>query len=261
MEEKDKQLADEISKQVVDGIKKDLKGPIFGKGKGVLSLGLIKDIIIIAIVLFIGFSINNFGNKLKSVTTLDKLGDHDLTLENNGFLGFTAADFQEAIVGKATQKALFIVDEQELSVESTITQAGLFGWGALEKNQAVIYAGTAQYTVDLSKLSSKDIKVDDESHTITVEVPAVELHEVAFNPDKTIIGDSSNGLLAFGKVKLDMEQQQAVETEAKAKLEAKAKEEVCFNKAREYAKYSLRDFFETTIESVTNSYKVKVNFN
>ena len=119
----------------------------------------------------------------------------------------------------------------------------------------------AQYTVDLSKLSKGDIKVDDDSHTITVNVPAVELHNVTFDPHKTVLGDSKNGLLAFGKVKLDMEQQAKFEAAAVDELTKKAEQEESFNKAREFAKYSLRDFFETTIESVTNSYKVKVNFN
>ena len=52
--------------------------------------------------------------------------DHDLTLENDGIFGFTVADFEEPILGEATRQRLLIVEEQEVYVNTTIMDTGLF---------------------------------------------------------------------------------------------------------------------------------------
>lgn len=192
--------------------------------------------------------------------TVAPVEDHDLTLENNGIMGFTAADFEEVIVGAAEKKALLIVDEQELSVVSDITQAGFLNWNIFSKNQSVTFYGTGQYTVDLSDIKSSDISVDDDAHTITVKIPHVELHAVVLDPNKTVFGDTDKGLLAFGDIKLTAEQNNQIIAEGEAKLWDRGLESDLMDKADSFAKYVLRDFFETFTDEVSNTYKVKIEF-
>lgn len=247
-------LVNEISEKVIKGIKKDLPkgGKSFLSLMDILKLGLIVMLVLWGYDFYKGYKFNT--------GTVEPVEDHDLTLENNGLLGFTAVDFENVILGAAEKKALLIVDEQELSVPSVIVKAGAFNWNILSKNQSVTYYGVGQYTVDLSKIKGSDITVNDDAHTVTVTIPHAELHNVFFDSNKTVFGDVEKGLLAFGDIKLTAEQYNAIEVEAVEKLTERASEEDCLTKADNFAKYVLRDFFETFTDEVSNSYKVKVEF-
>lgn len=253
MEENNKELAKQISDEVVKEIKKQTpKVSIFSK------LTIIKDIIMLVLIAVLVF----YGVKLYKGINLDTVSveGHDLTLENHGILGFKATDFKEAILGTAKKEALLVVDEQEISVVTITTQTGLFNLGLFSKNQSVTFAGISQYVVDLSELNDDNITVDDDSHTVTVKVPHAKFHLVKIEPDKTMIADTEKGLLAFGDIKLTQEEQNKIHAEAEARLTQKATEEEPLKKADQYALYVLRDLFETSIGSITNSYKVKVEF-
>ena len=256
MEEKDKELAKQISDEVVKEIKKELpKKPIgryYDIVKDLITVGLILVIVFFGIKLYKGFEMNT--------KILEPVEDHDLTIDNNGFLGYTAVDFENAVLGAAKKEALLVVDEQEISVVSTTTKAGLFNLGVFSKNQSVTFVGMSQYAVDLKKLTKENISVDNESHTVNVKVPHAEFHLVKIDHDKTIFADTEKGLLAFGDIKMTQEENNEIEKEATARLEEKAKEPEPMKRADQYALYVLRDLFETSINSVTNSYKVKVEF-
>lgn len=256
MEEKDKELAKQISDEVVKEIRKDLPkkgfGGYYGIIKDVITIGLILVVVFFGIKLYKGFEMNT--------TILEPVEEHDLTVNNKGVLGYTAVDFEEAVLGAAKKEALLVVDEQEISVVTTTTQTGLFNLGVLSKKQSVTFVGTSQYVVDLKKLVKENISVDDESHTVTVKVPHAEFHQVTIDHNKTIFSDTEKGLLAFGDIKMSQEESNKIDAEAAEKLEAKARETEPMKKADQYALYVLRDLFETSITSVTNSYKVKVEF-
>lgn len=256
MEEKDKQLAKEISEEVVSEIKKEM--PKFSLGR---KYNLIKDVVsIVLILVVVVFGIKLYKSFEINKTEVAPVEEHDLTLENDGILGFTVADFEDAILGTASKKALLIVDEQELSVPSVITQTGLFNLGVFTKNQSVTYYGIGQYTVNLETITKDSISVDEESNTVIVKVPHPELHNVIFDTKKTVFGSSEKGLLAFGEIKLTVEEQNKVEQEAVKKLEERALESDCVEKANKYAMYVLRDFFEVAIGEVTETYKIKIEF-
>ena len=131
--------------------------------------------------------------------------DHDLTLENDGIFGFKAADFEEPILGEATRQRQLIAEEQEVYVNTTITDTGLFNLGVFNKQQALTIHGTGQYTID--RLSRSDISLNEQTYELTIRIPHAELHDTIFDPAQTEIGDTKNGWLAFGSIKLDAEQQ------------------------------------------------------
>lgn len=254
MDEKDKELAKEISTEVVSQMKKSMpKTSIFTMIKDLISIALIIVVVIFGVKIYNGLGFNG----PKEVAPVE---EHDVTLDNKGFLGFTVADFEDVVVGAATKEALLMVTEQEVSVVTTITQTGLFNWNVFTKNQPVTYYGDAEYTVNLKDITGQSISVDNDTNTVTIKVPHVEMHKVAFNPTKTKLGDPDKGLLAFGDIKLDQDQQKEVETGAIEKLTSRAKEADLMNKADEYAIYVLRDFFETAIGSVAKTYRVKIEF-
>lgn len=257
MEENEKQeIVKEISDEVVKEVKRNMSknksfGNLFGLFKDIVTLVLVALIFIFGMKLYDGFK--------KNTTILDVEG-HDLTLNNNGLLGFTVADFSDVIVGTATKKALLIVTEQELSVVSTITKAGLFELGVFSKNQSVTYYGTGQYTVDLSNLSIDNITLDNANYTVTVTVPHPTLHEVIINTSKTVFGDTEKGLLAFGDIKLTTEENNKIMDEAHNKLMTRGLEKDCMNKADELTKYVVRDLFEVAIADISKMYKINIEF-
>ena len=97
--------------------------------KGVLSL-----LITLAILGGVGIYIHERNQANEGVAPVE---DHDLTFENDGIFGFTVADFEEPILGAATRQRLLIVEEQEVYVNTTITDTGLFNLGVFNKQQAL----------------------------------------------------------------------------------------------------------------------------
>ena len=186
------------------------------------------------------------------------VADQDLTLENHGILGFKAADFEEPILGKSEQQSLLIVDEQEVSVNSVITQAGLFNWAITSKTLNETIYGTGIYTVDLSKVRRSSIEFDEEQFTVYVHIPYPELHEVTFDPEKTVLGDVQRGWLAFGEVTMTAEQQKTFEIEAKNKLTARLNEQDSFERAVKFAKLSAYELYQPVVSAVSPAYKVAI---
>ncbi|MBR3264644.1 MAG: DUF4230 domain-containing protein, partial [Erysipelotrichaceae bacterium] len=135
-------------------------------GKGISKAGIkngllstLPTILLIAILaILIVPKINSLNNGLQHMFKVDApVEDHDMTLENYGFLGHTVADFEEAILGDSEKLKKLEVYKQEVSDVGTITDTGLFNLGMFTKNQVITYYGTAVYTVDLSRLSKSDI--------------------------------------------------------------------------------------------------------
>lgn len=209
----------------------------------------------IALIVGLVFIYNQIKPKNPEVAQLE---DHDMTLENNGIFGFTAVDFEEAILGQATRQQLLIVDEQEVSVAETISNAGLFNWKLFNKAQNQTIYGTGEYTIDLTQIDKNDIELDEETFTVTIHVPYPELHNVIFDPEKTKIGDTDKGLLAFGEIKMTPEQTQQYQVEAVNKLTERLNEDDCFDKAVRYTRMSAYDVYQPIVSSVSPAYKVEI---
>ena len=186
--------------------------------------------------------------------------NHDLTLENNGIFGFTAADFQEPILGEATRQRLLIVEEQEVYVNTTITETGFLNWGVFNKQQPLTIHGTGEYTVDLAEIEPSDIVLNEDTYELTISIPHAELHNVDFDPGKTEVGDAQNGWLAFGDIKLTAEQQKEFEVRAKEELTTKLSEDKCYEEADRFAKLSTYETYQAIVKTVSPAYKVVIQF-
>lgn len=196
----------------------------------------------------------------KANETVAPVEDHDLTLENDGIFGFTAADFEEPILGEATRQRLLIVEEQEVYVNTTITDTGLFNWGIFNKQQVFTIHGTGQYTIDLTKITRQDIYLDEDTYELTIKIPHAELHQVTFDPTKTEVGDAQNGWLAFGSIKLDAEQNKQFEVEANEKLKARLNESERFEEADRFAKLAAYEIYQPIVRTISPVYKVVIEF-
>ena len=186
--------------------------------------------------------------------------DHELTLENNGIFGFTVADFEEPILGESTRQRLLIVEEQEVYVNTTITETGLFNLGVFNKKQVLTIHGMGQYTIDLTEITADHIKLNEDTYELTIQIPHAVLHQTIFDPSKTEIGDAQNAWLAFGSIKMDAEQQKVFETKAKEELHAKLSEQECLEEADRFAKLSAYETYQPIVKAVSPAYKVVIEF-
>ena len=193
--------------------------------------------------------------KAPEVTPLE---DHDVTLENNGIFGFKAVDFEDAVLGASQRQELLIVDEQEVSVPAIITQAGLFNWDITSKSLIETIYGTGEYTIDLSKVTRDSILFDEDLYTVVIHVPYPELHSVVFNPEKTVIGDTKRGWLAFGEIKMTADEIKTFENAAIVKLTARLNEDDCFEKAVRFARLSAYELYQPVVSSISPAYKVTI---
>ena len=222
-------------------------------------LSIIKLVLCIVIIGGLIYGYTSLRNKAdRNFQILASVDSHDMTLENHGIFGYKAVDFSKVILGEAKRQTLLIVDEQEVSINSTITNAGFLDIGIFSKNQSVTYYGTGTYTIDLSQLTEDDISLDDSTFTVTVTVPYPELHSVAFDPNKTVVGDVDRGWLAFGDITMTSDEQKKVEEEAVKRLTEELSESDCFDKAARYAKLSATELFQPIIEQVSPAYKLNV---
>lgn len=221
------------------------------KMKGILSL-------VVAASLLCGFC---YWQGKKSVDKpVTPIENQDLTLENDGIFGFQAADFEEPILGAAKKEQLLIVEEREVAVNTTITDTGFLNLGVFNKEQALTIYGTGQYTIDLSKISKKDIQLNKETCELTVHIPHAELHDVHFDPEKTEIGDTTKGWFSFGSIKFDLEQQKQFEVTAEEKLAEKLNEKERLEEADRFAKLSAYETYLPIVKAISPAYTVVIEF-
>ncbi len=246
-----------IEKTVDESVDKAFKK--YGKRSGFSLFSLRKLISLFILAALIGTGVYWY-NRYIADDKVASIENHDLTLKNNGIFGFTVADFEEVILGEATRQRLLIVEEQEVYVNTTITDTGLFNLGVFNKKQALTIHGTGQYTIDLTQINVNDISLDEGTYELTIRIPHAVLHQTSFDPEKTEIGDSQNGWLAFGSIKLDMEQQKEFETTANEKLEEKLSEKERLEEADRFAKLSAYETYQPIVKTISPAYKVIIEF-
>ena len=237
------------------------KGAGRGKFRTMLLQALLILLIVAGAVYVINRRVNAFNDKLESVFHFeDPAESHDLVLENNGILGYTAADFEEAVLGDAQKQKKLQVMTQEVSDVSTITEAGLLNWSVFTKNQLITYNGTAVYTVDLSEISSSDISFNEAEKIVTLKIPHAKMEEINIQEDKIQFGDTTGGLLAFGDLHMTPEDIAKVQAGARAKMEQKLEEDHVIDQADRFAKLAVWELYSPIIKSVAKDVSLEVEF-
>ena len=172
------------------------------------------------------FRFRNFTGDLKEIVSREvPVEERDLTLENHGIFGYTAADFQEAILGDSQQLKKLEVYSTEISEAATLVDTGLANLKVFTKTQLFNYKGTVTYTVDLGGLSKEDISLDEEGMKVHLKIPHAVQEEININENDIELGDVDRGLLGIGEVSMTPEEQQKLQSEARNKMQEKLDEE------------------------------------
>ncbi len=235
-----------------------------GAGRGIGLFELLKTFILIALIAGVGFMVyrfNNFTGNLRELVERDApIEERDLTLQNHGILGYTAADFQEAILGDSEQLKKLEVYTTDISGAATLVDTGLANLKVFTKTQLLNYKGTVTYTVDLGELSKDDITLDEEAMTVHIKIPHAMQEEININEKDLEVGDVERGLLGIGEISMTPEESQEVQTEARNKMQEKLDEENVIAEADRFAKMSVWEIYQPIIDKVTTGYSLEVEF-
>lgn len=220
---------------------------------------LFRTVLVILLAAAVFFTCSQyFADKKGQNTDVNPVEDHQETFENHGIFGYKAADFQDVVLGRSKQEEKLIVENQEASIPTTITDAGLFNLNITTKVQNITLYGTGEYTIDLSEVSDADVTLNEDTFTVTIAVPYPELNSVFFDSEKTVIGDTERGWLAFGSIKLDAEETKKFETDAQNRLKEELSKQPHFDEAVRFAKLSAYEVYQPVVSAVSPAYKVEI---
>lgn len=171
-------------------------------------------------------------------------------------------NFSEVILGQQQETRKLIVSTHEATV-STQLAASLINnldFDFLTKTQKLSYSGTGYFVVDLDNLTAANIIDDAENKTLTIQIGHAYLEVVDIDPEKVIVDDVKQGLLAWGKIKLTVNDYLAIEKELINRMEDKFNTVENGQKADGLALQMVREVYEPVIKAIDPEYSVVVEF-
>ena len=156
-------------------------------------------------------------------------------------------NFDKLRLEKAKQDSSLRVYSQKSSVWEKATKNGL--WAPLySQSKTIIFHGIGEYYIDLTKIHDSDITVHADTQTVDIHVPSPELR-VIYDPDATEFLDTNNAMLRFGEMQVPPEMMNALETEAKVKIqEAIESDPDSLKTANDYAAIAIQGLFEPVLK-------------
>ena len=176
------------------------------------------------------------------------------------FAGYTALDFEEAIMGAAKESQELIVMEQPMQLTTTITKSGLGDLSIFMKTKNITYYGTGIYTVDLAGVKGDSISVDNDKKTVTITIPHADLKTVDPDYDKIEFEDTELGMFAIFDLTLTAEQQNEIEKSVMEDMAKMLTEDQYMKQADQLATKQAWDTFQPLISAVAPDYRLEIQF-
>ena len=171
-------------------------------------------------------------------------------------------DFSEVIIGTQEETRKLIVSTQEATVSTELTSELIrqLDFDFLKKTQKVSYTGKGYFVVDLDNLTKENIVQDKQEKTVTIKIDHVYLQAIEIDPEKIIIDEVKEGLLARGDIKLTVKDYNAIEKELRNRMEEKFNTAENGQKADAIALQMVKEVYEPVIRAIDSSYELYVEF-
>ena len=171
-------------------------------------------------------------------------------------------DFSEVIIGKHEETRKLIVSTQEGTVSTELTDRLIkkLDFNFLKKTQNVSYTGTGYFVVDLDNLTKDRIIQDKQNKTLTIQIDHAYLQAIEIDPNKIIIDEVKEGLLARGDIELSVQDYNTIEKELRNRLEDKFNTSANGQKADKIALQMVKEVYEPIIKAIDPSYEVQIEF-
>ena len=219
---------------------------------------IIRGVVLIAILIAVLFFLPKVRDFLTPDINID-MPDSLSGLLPDETMGYNQIDFSNAILGESRTKSDFVVLEQDVSVSTRVSQA-LANLALFEKSQIIRSYGMGVYTVDLSKLLSTDIALDNKLNLVTIVIPHATLAYVTVDVEKTEFEETKKALFAFGEIKLTNEQLNLLEQNIQDAMKEQLGSADMLAKADEFALSQVQKLLEPIVKSVSAKYILKVAF-
>ena len=176
----------------------------------------------------------------------------DTEVQNTGFMKAETQKVLSATVEslRSENKMLVFAYKGSVTVESK-TQYRIPGTDrylpGVEGVQTLVVPFVNNYYLDLSKLTLADISYDEQARRVTVELPAVEMGDVAFQPERAVI--INNGLLTFSQATVDELMRKSYGSARRAAI-AQAQQPGMKQQAQKNAVANIQGYFEIPLRIV-----------
>lgn len=171
-------------------------------------------------------------------------------------------DFSEVIIGTQEETRKLIVSTQEATVSTELTSELIrqLDFDFLKKTQKVSYTGKGYFVVDLDNLTKENIVQDKQEKTVTIKIDHAYLQAIEIDPEKIIIDEVKEGLLARGDIKLTVKDYNAIERELRNRMEEKFNTAENGQKADAIALQMVKEVYEPVIRAIDPGYELYVEF-
>lgn len=179
-------------------------------------------------------------------------------LEDSG----VEVNFSEVLLGKQEEERKLIVSTQEATVSTELSDRLIqkLDFDFLKKTQKVSYTGKGYFVVDLDDLTGEDIIDDKEKRILTIQIDHAYLQAIEIDPDKIIVDDVKEGLLARGDIELTVKDLNAIERELRRRLETEFNTAENGQEADDLALKMVREVYEPVVKAIDGRYSVVVEF-
>ena len=254
----EKEFLEKVEKAAEEGAKKGYRASLGTEFvKLIFTKIVIPALAILAVMMFILPKASFTG--FKNIFNVEKpVENTDYTIENHGILGYTAADFSEPILSDQSKLKKIEVLSYQVSDAMTITNAGLFKLEVFSKTQLITYHGTAVYTVDMSGFNRNNLLVDNNNKKVVMIVPHAKLEPINISSEDMEVGDVEKGVLAFGDLKLTVEQQRQLQNEVTQKMKRKLIDDNIQEEANKFARQVIWEMYQPLITSIAPGYTLDV---
>lgn len=171
-------------------------------------------------------------------------------------------DFSEVILGKQEETRKLIVSTQEATVSTELSDKLIqkLDFDFLKKTQKVSYTGKGYFVVDLDNLTKENIIEDKKNKIITIKIDHAYLQAIEIDPDKIIIDEVKEGLLARGDIELTVKDYNTIEKELRSRLETQFNTAENGQEADATALRMVKEVYEPVIKAIDGRYNVIVEF-
>ena len=218
---------------------------------------------VILLVLIVGVLVWGRNNKVSVFREayddgIEQIDLDTIYLEDSG----VEVNFSEILLGKQEETRKLIVSTQEATVSTELSDRLLqkLDFDFLKKTQKVSYTGKGYFVVDLDNLTGEDIIEDKEKRIITIKIGHAYLQTIEIDPDKVIVDEVKEGLLARGDIELTVKDYNIIEKELRSLLESEFDTAENGQEADNLALKMVREVYEPVIEAIDQRYSVMVEF-